>query len=155
MFRSPTLNLVLTLVALLLLLAAPARADDLPFQATDVIVTYTDVQDLGDGNYRFMFDVEGSGTTLGDFTGSGLADYSYGTELLSNASMTLGGADGSISFTFDGYIDGKTGELEGVTFTIFDGTDAYEGASGGGTITGMADATNGAIISFDGVITTP
>jgi len=154
MVRLPTLRLVLTLVALLLL-AAPVRADDLPFQATDVIVTYTDIQDLGGGNYRFTFDVEGSGTTLGDFTGSGVADYSYGAEMLSNASMTLAGADGSISFTFDGRIDSQTGEFDGVTFTIFDGTGAYEGASGGGTITGMADATNGALINFDGVITTP
>jgi hypothetical protein len=145
---------MLPLVALLLL-AAPVRADDLPFQATDVIVTYTDIQDLGDGNYRFTFDVQGTGTTLGDFTGSGTASYSYGTELLSNATMTLAGADGSISFTFDGYVDSETGEFEDVTFTIFDGTDAYAGASGGGTITGVADATNGAIINFDGVITTP
>jgi hypothetical protein len=69
--------------------------------------------------------------------------------------MTLVGADGSISFTFDGYIDRETGELEDVTFTIFDGTDAYAGATGGGGITGMADATTGAIVNFDGVITTP
>jgi hypothetical protein len=154
MYGFRTLSLMLTLVALLLL-ATPVRADDLPFQATDVIVTYTDIEDLGDGNYRYTFDVAGSGTTLGDFTGSGVADYSFGTELLNNATMTLVGAVGSISFTFDGYLDNETGELEDVTFAIFDGTDAYAGASGGGTITGMADATNGAIINFDGVITTP
>jgi hypothetical protein len=132
-----------------MLLGSVARADELPFTAMGFIPGFT-VSDQG----HYTFDTSGTGDSIGDFTGSGEFDLNSIPGDITNGDSTFVDINGDVlMITFEGSV-GVTGVFM-ETFAFVGGTGQWDGATGGGTITGQVNADGSATYAVDGVIDLP
>jgi len=142
MVRLPKLSLVLSLFALFVIAApTPAQIGE-PFSSPDGMMTFTSSTfDPTTGVRHVTFTASGTEVAAGHGAysdgGDGSFDFDGTTTSFANGTVTLVfSEDDTLTISFEASIVDPTGPFSG-TWTVTDGTGAFAGADGGGTLSGV------------------